>query len=450
MSSRIATIDILRGLAITGMVLCSGIGFDSGLPGWMFHAQTPPPTYAFDPSNAGITWVDLVFPFFLFSMGAAFPFALTKRLNNGAGFLEITGILLKRWLILSIFGLVLANVYSIWGTEKAGWQTNLYHIGIWAALFLSLVRSEKKWVNPVGYILLCILLAAQIFWFNIPLDKDRCDVIIMILANTALFGGAIWALTRKSLKTRWLVILLIASIKAVSSYAPQAIEFIPSIRPVEWFFKWEWLQYLIIVLTGSVVGDIILQHKNKPAVVENKGIWAAGLALAAIPLQLWGLYTRNVVADMAATAIVAAIFFILTRKDTSGPSTIGKIGFALLIMGIIFDPIDGGIAKEYCNLSYLFATSGMASLATCFILTMENRFGYKGVFIGGIGQNPMLAYVIVNLLIFPILRLTGLFQVILDAAIGSPFMGMIQGLIFTALMMAGTFAFTKLKLFWRS
>lgn len=32
---------------------------------WMFHAQTPPPTYAFNPDVPGITWVDLVFPFFL-------------------------------------------------------------------------------------------------------------------------------------------------------------------------------------------------------------------------------------------------------------------------------------------------------------------------------------------------------------------------------------------------
>ena len=80
---RVYSIDALRGLAIIGMVLCSAIGFNSGLPAWMFHAQTPPPTYEFNPSIAGLTWVDLVFPFFIFSMGAAFPFAMRRRLDSG-------------------------------------------------------------------------------------------------------------------------------------------------------------------------------------------------------------------------------------------------------------------------------------------------------------------------------------------------------------------------------
>ena len=57
-SGRIASIDIIRGIAIVGMVLCANIGFQSDLPAWMFHAQTPPPTYAFNPEVPGITWVD--------------------------------------------------------------------------------------------------------------------------------------------------------------------------------------------------------------------------------------------------------------------------------------------------------------------------------------------------------------------------------------------------------
>ena len=82
-SERIATIDALRGLAIFGMILCAYIGWQSGLPAWMFHAQLPPPDYVFSPDVRGITWVDLVFPFFLFAMGAAFPLAMRKRLDTG-------------------------------------------------------------------------------------------------------------------------------------------------------------------------------------------------------------------------------------------------------------------------------------------------------------------------------------------------------------------------------
>lgn len=53
-TKRIATIDMLRGIAIVGMILCANIGFNSDLPAWMFHAQTPPPTYAFNPDVPGM------------------------------------------------------------------------------------------------------------------------------------------------------------------------------------------------------------------------------------------------------------------------------------------------------------------------------------------------------------------------------------------------------------
>lgn len=39
---------------------------------WMYHAQVPPPSHQFDPTRAGITWVDLVFPFFLVLYGSGY------------------------------------------------------------------------------------------------------------------------------------------------------------------------------------------------------------------------------------------------------------------------------------------------------------------------------------------------------------------------------------------
>lgn len=37
------------------------------------HKQAPPPDRALRPYISGLSWVNLVFPFFLFSMGAAIP-----------------------------------------------------------------------------------------------------------------------------------------------------------------------------------------------------------------------------------------------------------------------------------------------------------------------------------------------------------------------------------------
>ena len=82
MNNRALALDALRGYAIITMVLSATI-VTHVLPGWMSHAQTPPPDHVFNPLLPGITWVDLVFPFFLFAMGAAFPFSIKKRAEKG-------------------------------------------------------------------------------------------------------------------------------------------------------------------------------------------------------------------------------------------------------------------------------------------------------------------------------------------------------------------------------
>ena len=462
-NGRIASIDILRGIAITGMILCANIGFQSDLPTWMFHAQTPPPTYAFAPDVAGITWVDLVFPFFLFSMGAAFPFAMKKRLENGQSKWSVAGSLVKRWLILTIFALVIGNTDTIFASSRPAWQINMYIIGVWAALFLALVRiklpdesGRRRFIAPAvnlsGVLFLTSLAAMHGAWFGVPLDKNVCDIIIMILANIAIWGGLIWMFTKDSLKLRWLVIAFIASIKALDSYAPDTLSFVPSFSSISWFFNWEWLQYLLIALPGSIVGDMILQQSRSGEKMEisSKGIWAGALAMTAVILQLWGLFTRNVLADGIITAALCVAFAALTWKERNLCTRIGWLGFILLLTGIVFDPLDGGITKDYCNLSYVFTTGGMAALTTSFLLMLETRFAVRGVFLAGVGQNPMLAYTITTFLIRPLARLTGYYEAFLGLAVGSPFMGLVQGIIITGIMMVCTYAFTKARLFWRS
>lgn len=453
MNKRISSIDTLRAIAIIGMILCSYIGFNSGLPAWMFHAQTPPPSYAFNPSVAGITWVDLVFPFFLFSMGAAFPFAMRKKLERGSSPISISAQLLKRWATLSIFALVLGNSsYNIRSTVRPEWQIQLFFMCTWAAMFLSLLRSEKKWVNLSGIAAICILAAVLRLWFGIPLDRGCSDIIIMILANTAFWGGLIWLLTRDSIRLRWLVILFAAAVKAMFSYFPAMHSAIHTPSCISWLFNFEWLQYLLIVLPASIAGDAILGHSlsGKQLDLGKKDVAAAFIAIAALLIQLWGLYLRAVLADFIASAILALAFFVLTGKKSNVYTFIGRMGFVFLLSGIAFDPLDGGIAKDYCNLSYLFTTGGMALLTTAFLLLLEFHFGIKSAFISGIGQNPMLAYTVTNYLLYPLFTLLGIAPLISSLANGNQFWGIAQGVIFTSLMMCSTYLCTRLKLFWKS
>lgn len=464
MNRRIASIDLIRGVAIVGMILCANIGFNSGLPAWMFHAQTPPPTYAFNPDVAGLTWVDLVFPFFLFPMGAAFPLAMRKRLENGKSRWSVAGSLLKRWAILTVFALILGNAYEIWGTSQPAWQVYLFYFAVWGGLFMALVRINDEadrtgWkkhkgsiINSAGILLLILLAYIFVSHFGISLNKGASDIIIMILANVALFGGLIWMFTKDNIRLRWLIFLFIAAIKATSSYTPQVLDFVPSCDCISWFFKYDFLQYLLIAIPGSIIGDMVLDHsrQGKKIEIDAKGTAAGFIALVAVLVQLWGLFTRNVSADFIISASLAGIFAIQTWKNRNIAAITGYIGFILMLIGIAFDPIDGGITKDYCNLSYLFTTGGMAALVTSFLLMLEMKFGVKGPFLAGVGQNPMIAYTVTTFIIGPVLRLTGIMPLITGLAEGSQFWGVMQGIFLTFLMMCVTYLFTRLRLFWRS
>ena len=455
-SKRIITIDILRGITIFAMILCANIGYNSDLPAWMFHGQTPPPTYAFNPDVPGITWVDLVFPFFLFTMGAAFPLAMRKRLEGGTSRWEVTGSLFKRWLTLTIFAIVLGNAYQIGASPRPAIVKGIFSIATWAVMFMSLVRikDERKCrlINNAGMFLLIAMAVLGTDYMGLKLSRWNSDIIIMILANIAIFGGLIWMLTKDSIRLRWLILLFIIAIKALSSYMPEVLSWVPSMGSIGWFFSWGFLQYLVIAIAGSIVGDKLLEHSRSGASVEIDAchLGAGAIALAAMLVQLWGLFTRHILADFVISAVLGAAFIALTFKRRNIMTWLGYFGFAFMLVGIIFDPIDGGITKDHCNLSYMLTTTGMTALTGAFVLALELKWQIKGRGLSGSGQNPMLAYTVTSFFTGPILTMCGITAWLDAISVGSPFWGVVRGLVFTLLMVAVTCFFTRKKLFWRS
>lgn len=455
-SKRIITIDILRGITIFAMILCANIGYNSDLPAWMFHGQTPPPTYAFNPDVPGITWVDLVFPFFLFTMGAAFPLAMRKRLESGVSRWEVTGSLFRRWLTLTIFAIVLGNAYQIGASPRPEFIKGIFSLALWGVMFMSLVRLKDdrkcRLVNNAGLFLLIVMAVIGTDYMGLKLSRWSSDIIIMILANIAIFGGLIWMFTKDNLRLRWLILLFIIAIKALSSYTPEVLTWVPSMGSIGWFFSWGFLQYLVIALAGSIVGDKLLDHSRSGEAVriDTYHITAGVIALVAMLVQLWGLFTRHILADFVISAVLGAAFVVLTWKRRNIMSWLGYFGFAFMLVGIIFDPIDGGITKDHCNLSYMLTTTGMTALTGAFVLVLELKWQIKGRGLSGSGQNPMLAYTVTNFLTGPILALCGILPWLDRISVGSPFWGMFRGLFITLLMVGVTCFFTKKKLFWRS
>src|SRR5271163_1016165 len=98
--ARIASIDIFRGLTVLVMVFVDNLDFVKGLPWWTYHM----------PRQAnGITYVDMVFPAFLFVMGMSIPLAIARRVAEGDSRGKIWQYILGRSLSLVALGLFIAN-----------------------------------------------------------------------------------------------------------------------------------------------------------------------------------------------------------------------------------------------------------------------------------------------------------------------------------------------------
>ena len=77
---RNTSIDVFRGLTMTLMIFVNELAGVTGLPWWNYHAPAR--------INA-MTYVDMVFPAFLFIVGMTIPIALERRLQKNGSIISI-------------------------------------------------------------------------------------------------------------------------------------------------------------------------------------------------------------------------------------------------------------------------------------------------------------------------------------------------------------------------
>lgn len=467
MIKRSIVLDALRGLAILGMVFSSSIAFGI-LPAWMYHAQEPPPGHIFNPAIAGITWVDLVFPVFLFSMGAAIPLSL-KKLAQYSAFAankKAAIIAFRRFFLLFIFSIIVVYAHPGTMNVKPGYQEYLTAIGVFFLLHFSLLEKSTSnaklniGIKIVSYILMFLFL--YFYPFAVKFSVYNVDVILLILANMACFGTLFWWITKKSQQHIFFALLLLFAFFLSGSVNNSWEHKIITNNALSFIFNFSYLKYLFIVVPGTLCGKWMLDSLNfiSDEKKENKNSrWLTlfgWLCLFLVVINIVLLFVRWNIADFILSIIIMffLIIFWKKRKELFYERLYELFiwGSFFCLAGIILDPFEGGIKKDPATFSYLFLSSGISFFLVIFFYALElnSKIGRRILNVLSLtGRNPMVAYVSGGLLISPVLHifhLMPLFYRITPGVAG----GFIRGIIYTSLVMLVTILFTKRKWYWKS
>jgi predicted acyltransferase len=511
MTNRAASIDLLRGFALLMMIFSGMIPFGDALPAWMYHAQVPPPLHAFNPDLAGLTWVDLVFPFFLFSMGAAVPFALPVKLSQ-QGLSRTLGELLRRSIRLLIFAIIGWNFHPS-RLPTMGWWAQIAGILTYLGLFLAFFTfpnktKQQRLITSICSAALLIGVGAWALASEKQINPATNDAIIRVLANVYFIGSIIWILTNGVWFLRLGFFLFFATFYIGALDKESWVGKLWLIHDMYNLVSPMLLKYLLIFLPGTIVGDILVTKFVKPRAesdeevdenieensnvkiadffnipeaiddtnpsvpsdyVRSAGIVYTLIALGATVATLWATMNRTMPMGLGLTlgigfAGLVSIFILgssLTEEEIlSKPISDEQFiklqlilfGFSMLIMGYFLDPFQGGVKKDHATLSYFFITSGLASLWILAFHHYTSNLLIAKILkpIERVGQNALMAYLMAGFLIVPLMNLSHFSELFIAPTPDKvAVFGVIKAVLITASVVGLTAFLSSRKIFWK-
>lgn len=136
-STRIQSIDALRGLVMFMMIFVNDLaGAGRVVPDWMVHFSDR------HHGGSGMTFVDLVFPAFLFLVGMSIPPALGDRLAKGQSVGEVLAHVAIRAVSLMAIGILMVNETP--DTAALGWSGNWWCV----LMYLSAIAAFCSILPP--------------------------------------------------------------------------------------------------------------------------------------------------------------------------------------------------------------------------------------------------------------------------------------------------------------
>ena len=449
--TRYMPLDFLRGLSIFGMVL-SAIQPHGVMPGWMYHVQNPPPTHDLDMSVPGIGWVDMVFPIFIFCMGASIPFAKPSVKGVFARF----GML---WLFSYLY--VLINSSNPWVT-LAGFAAlfPLYMV------FKNPPRFAGKEVPVAAVRVIGALLVAAVIWVNHHffaevLSVQRRGIIIFLLAFLYLFGSLIWLYTQQKKRLRWGIWLAILAFTIITQQLgwPTTTYANPAIR---WWFNVEYFYFLLLLIPSTFVGEMIREKAGDSGELEQpvtlevpaRSKWLlAALCFVLVAWLLYAFYMQMYWWNVGLSGIMILGIMAYAKKVAPQWLPVLRVAAFMVYAGVLLEPYGGGIKKVPCTIQYCFAAGGMAMLLLYVAERICCRFrnGFITKVFEGAGKNPLMSYIAFNCLVLPLIELSGLIYLYRMAyPQGVHWAGFLRSVFVVLLTMWIVGLFTRKKIFWKA
>jgi len=384
---RVLSIDVFRGLTMLVMIFVNDLAGVKGLPWWNYHM----------PRGAnGMTYVDVVFPAFLFIVGMAIPLAVSRRLEKDDSQIQLWKHILLRFASLAILGIFIANWGKLdpqlTGVSKRVWSLTGFTgaILLWNVYQPSPNRQTLfKALRLAGFIMLFAMLA--------------------IFRRTVPGGQTAWLDF-----SYWEILGLIAR-----TYLAVCILYVP-------LRKWPLAPVALLAVLCALN-------------VASRLGWTD--FLRRLPFWVWPFGRGDLPSITVAGIVASQIFLDSTLAKTFRQKALWASAYAAALFSSGWMLMRFGIAKLGATPTWCLWTSAIS--VTLFLLlywVVDVRLMTRWAeFLRPAGQNTLLTYLLPD--IYYAAFGSSLFAVWL----GSGWPGAAGALLFTALMLALSAALTRMK-----
>lgn len=460
-TKRAFSVDALRGLFLILMTLGFTV-YGEQFPAWMYHRQMPPPSFAVV-EVAGISWRDLAYGAFLFTMAAALPLTLSRRIAKGETEFATIFAALKRYGMLIVFALIVGHSsgYFIGYTQTA----RAIALAGFAVLALLFTRRREDWspaafawIRGAGWALAIAFLLATPPLYGKIFDPTRIDEVIVGLAFASLVASVLWYVTRDNVPAR-LAALGVCVAMYLGARNEGWIQSWWTSSPVPWAVMPNMLGLMTVVIPGTIAGDAVLRWMRSSEASPLAGwtrmrmVLLAVLCVALTPIVVVGTYTRTVgPTTQIVLGLLAAGAFISARPVSATERMLRSLfvwGAVWLILGLFLEPFEQGIKKVPETLSYFFTIAGLTTtllVALTAIIDGLRKPSWARPLID-VGHNPLLTYVLFNLLINAALEMIPPLRDFMRQSLALSFL---RSALTTVGVVVLVSALSRRKIFWRA